>query len=409
MDCSTCLGTCDKSKVKELKDDELPLIVGGFLNITQKCNLACKYCFVIQQPMEMTYEVAKDAADFYAKNAEVTGDVPSINFFGGEPLLRWNDIIVPLTEYIRETYPRYNLSMTSNGVLLTRKKMEFMKKHNIGLLFSIDGDKETQDKNRPFHNGKGSFDSIKDIIPLVLEYYPGATFRATVDNDNVYDMVDNYKFAVKMGYNNVFMIPNIFAKWTKSEEEELKNQLHELADIYMDLLREGKVVEFSGFRDSFKDIKKINNTAINGNYRMSKSKVPAFGRCGLGGTKFGSIGASGNIYSCQELTESPTIGDKFCIGNIYDGVDDTKRWEIMKNFNPVDVHRSDGESCKDCLLDSICTGYCSINNYLANDNLNVMPSILCTYYQEALNQSIRIMNKMAEEKNEVFKRIFGGG
>ena len=32
-----------------------------------------------------------------------------------------------------------------------------MKENNIGLLFSIDGDKETQDFNRPFHSGKGRF------------------------------------------------------------------------------------------------------------------------------------------------------------------------------------------------------------------------------------------------------------
>lgn len=49
----------------------------------------------------MTYDTALDAAKFLIANAEEVNQTPSINFFGGEPMLMWDSIIVPLTNWIR--------------------------------------------------------------------------------------------------------------------------------------------------------------------------------------------------------------------------------------------------------------------------------------------------------------------
>ena len=78
---------------------ELPKITSAFLNLTNSCNLTCRYCFVEQKPEFMTLQTAKDAADFLAGNGQA-----SINFFGGEPMLMWDEIIVPLTLYVHEKY-----------------------------------------------------------------------------------------------------------------------------------------------------------------------------------------------------------------------------------------------------------------------------------------------------------------
>ena len=61
---------CNTKNNQIIAKRELPKIIGGFLNLTQRCNLKCKYCFVVQQPKEMTFQVAKDAADFFANNAK---------------------------------------------------------------------------------------------------------------------------------------------------------------------------------------------------------------------------------------------------------------------------------------------------------------------------------------------------
>lgn len=405
MNCNDCSSCNTKGNTK------LPEITGGFLNLTQRCNLKCKYCFVHQNPYDMSFEVARDSADFYVRNALGSSDRPYINFFGGEPLLRWDDIIVPLTNYIRQKYgDKFDLSMTSNGVLLDKEKLDFMKENKIGLLFSIDGDKKTQDLNRPFHNGKGSFDLLKEKIPMILEYYPNMTFRATVDHDNVYDMVDNYKFAIDQGYTNVFMIPNVFTKWNEEEKEELETQCSLIADIYMEQLRNGKHIRFNQFDDARNRIEKINEVKDDKNhYRSANINSPGFGRCGIGASKFASIGPTGNIFSCQEMVENESDGKEFCIGNIYTGVDEKARWKILDKFDLRNIIRDDGQTCSDCVMNKICDGGCSINNYFANGNLEIMPSILCLFYQLMIKEYLRIMKTMSEENNEFFLQIYNNG
>ena len=75
-----------------------PPITSVHLNLTHRCNLACRYCYVAQEPMDMPWEVARDSIDFLAKNATLSKRRPEICFFGGEPLLRWDDIIIPAVE-----------------------------------------------------------------------------------------------------------------------------------------------------------------------------------------------------------------------------------------------------------------------------------------------------------------------
>lgn len=355
---------------------KLPRICGGFLNVTQKCNLACKYCFVKQQPLEISYQVAKDAIDFYAKNAVKEAREPSVNFFGGEPMLRYKDIIKPLVEYIRKTYGDYDIGITTNGTLLNREVYEFFKKNNVGMLLSIDGNKETQDFNRPYHSGKGSFDDID--LDMHLEYYPDTTFRATLDNDTVSNMFDNFMFAVDKGFKAVTFIPNVFVKWTNAQIEVFKEQSYKIFDY----IKDNPNIKLNFIENGKEYLKKLKK--IDENYFRNKGQnLPACGTCGLGGGAFGSIGSSGDVYSCQEMCENPEFTE-FVIGNIYTGIDDNKRKELSCSFNTRNVKCESAEKCKSCELYRVCSGGCSINNFFKTGSLEIMPEIFCIYEQIGL-------------------------
>lgn len=392
--------TCDPGSGK------LKLITSVFLNLTQACNLRCKYCFVQQKPASITYEVAKDAVHFVAQNAQIQGDTPSINFFGGEPTLMWDSIIVPLTEYIRKTYDKFSLSMTSNGILLDEDKLKWMKENDFGLLFSLDGDKPTQDKNRPLQGGGSSFDILKEKIPMILKYFPNSTFRATLDHDNAVDMVHNFEFAIGQGYTNVFYIPNCFTEWDEEEITALKDGLALIADIEVERLRKGENILLNPLAETFPKIARINNGEKEDAFRDHAKKHPAFGRCGMGANRFASIGPTGILYSCQELVGNDDYGKEFIIGDIYRGPDEKKRWDIIKRFDPRNVISSSGKTCKDCKLNRICDGGCVANNFFATGDMNIMPEILCIWYQTLLEEAIRITNLMGAEKNEFFKRTY---
>lgn len=386
--------------------NSLPKITDAFLILTQTCNLKCKYCFVVQKPKNMTYKIALDSADFVARNAKEKGVKPSINYFGGEPLIKWDEIIVPLTLYIREKYgDNFGLSMTTNGVLLDLEKLEFMKKYNIGFMVSIDGDKCTQDLNRPLQNGDSSFDILEPRLPMFLEYNPTMTFRATVDNDNVSEYFNTHKFAIEHGYKNVYTIVNVFANWNEEERLELKKQIRLTADYYLELLENGTKVGFSPFGSMFQKIKQVEKATSNNNFRTQGEGLLGFGRCGLGASKFASVGTDGILYSCQEMCDNEEKGGFFQIGNIYDGEDNLKRMAIINEFNPKNVHSIEGMKCNTCPLNMICDGACTINNYFATGDLNTMPSIICYFYQCLYLEAERI-NKIAlkfEKMVKIFK------
>ena len=401
MDCNCA--SCG-NQVKNM----LPKISGIYFITTLACNLKCKYCYVHQNPTNMSLQIAKDAVDFVMDNTIAgEGRGPIFNFFGGEPMLRWDDLVVPTTKYIREKYGYVNLNMTTNGLLLDRDKLEFLKKHKIGILLSMDGDKTTQDINRPTKTGDSSFDILAPKLPMILEYYPRLTFRATTSNDTVQYFVQNHKFAVNQGFKHIFNIVDVFADYTQEQMDILEDQIRQLADYYMELIRQQTPVRFDPLCEFFGRIK-VNNENRRLNRRRGRfMNVLGHGKCGIGATAFATVGPTGDLYSCQNFVGNHEIEEKFKIGNIYSGTDDEKRRAIFLKFNPVNVKSTaDGIKCSDCELDYICNGGCIAYNYLKTGDIHIMPSIICHYYRCLYREAIRIMNVMADERNELFRNIF---
>lgn len=371
--------------------NSLPEITSVFLVLTQACNLKCKYCFVVQKPREMTYQIAKDAADYVARNAKLRGEVPCINFFGGEPLLKWKEIIVPLTDYIRETYGNaFELSMTTNGVLLDEPKLIYMRKNKIGFMVSIDGAQATQDKNRPCSGGGSSFEIIEPRIPMYLLYNPNMTFRATVDHDNAGDYLENHIFAYEKGYTNMFSIVNVFSQWSEDEKATLSKQIRLVADFYLEKLKSGKPFGIQPFEGMFRKIDLAEDAKRMETFRTAGEGLLAYGRCGLGASRFASVGTDGRLYSCQEMCDNDDQGLPFVIGDIYTGTDPKKRMDIINKFDTKKVKSTEDMDCGTCPFYLICDGACAINNYFSSGDLNIMPSILCFYYQCLYREAQRI-------------------
>ena len=124
-------------------------------------------------------------------------------------------------------------------------------------------------------------------------------------------------------------------------------------------------------------------------FREENQNLPACGTCGLGGTRYGSIGSTGNVYSCQEMTENDDCND-FIIGNIYDEISDNKRIEITSKFNVKNVKCEKKDRCEKCSLNRICKGGCTINNYFKNGKLDVASEPWCRY-QEILFKAYKNM------------------
>lgn len=379
---------------------DFPLISSVMLVVTHACNLRCRYCFVAKQPEHMSYKVAKDTADWLAKNAAASGLPPSINFFGGEPMLMWDEIIVPLTTYIRQEYGNdFQLSMTTNGTLLSDERIDFIEEHRIGLLLSIDGGRETQNYNRPYLSGQGSFDAVSPWIPRLLQIQPSLTFRMTSIPETCGNLFSDIMFAEHFGFKNFFVVPNVFETWDDQAKATILDQFDMYAEYYINCFRNGVLpITYSEMEDALRSINRINDAAKNSQFRISRS-CHACGKCGLGAGRFASVHPNGNIYSCQEITSNEGPDSLFYIGNLYDGVDDERRQRLCDLF---DAQAAQGPNCHQCLYNSICDGGCVANNYMITGSVSKLPVGYCWWKQSVLERAIRIAQTLGNERNALF-------
>ena len=378
---------------------ELPKITSAFLNLTNSCNLACRYCFVEQKPEFMSLQVAKDAVEFLIKNAEHQGVRPSIVFFGGEPMLCWKSIIYPIIEHIRrERNIPFGLSMTTNGTLLTEDIITYLHNNDVGIMLSIDGAEETQNYNRPFHGGAGSFESVAYKIPLLLKYNPGMTFRSTLMPESCGHIFENIMFAEQCGYSNFFLIPNVFQAWGAEARERAEREFRRYTAYFIESCRTGRVpIRCSPLEDGFKRILEINSFITKGGCKNCKT---AYGKCGLGAASFGSVDYCGNVYACQEMASCKGESDPFYIGSIYTGIQSDRRIPLINSFS---TEKLVGEDCDTCKMHGICDGGCVANNYLWSGNVNHVSPDYCWWMKLMLNEAAKIVEILGDEKNECFR------
>lgn len=145
--------------------------------VTDDCNLACKYCYQMHKgKKKMSFETAKKMVDLLLSGDKGVGDYINpqkspgliIDFIGGEPLLEI-ELIDQICSYtinrmIELNHPwltRTMFSICSNGVCYFEPEVQrVLQKWNQRLSFSVtvDGNKELHDSCRVFPDGRPSYD-----------------------------------------------------------------------------------------------------------------------------------------------------------------------------------------------------------------------------------------------------------
>ena len=113
------------------------------LVISRDCNLDCNYCFEgkkSKDKMQLIYinQIIEFIDSYLKENFIYTKDYVRIDFNGGEPLLNEN-FIFAFINHAKSINKTYNYSITTNGTLLSKKIISFIKENNINLQISLDG------------------------------------------------------------------------------------------------------------------------------------------------------------------------------------------------------------------------------------------------------------------------------
>lgn len=217
----------------------LPQLV---FEVTDACNLKCKYCaygefygdFDKREDKMLPVDKAIRLINYLNQywNSERNTSAKSfmyISFYGGEPLLNFNFIkeIVDFVE-TRLDCPRrkFLFSMTTNAVLL-RRYMDYLVEHDFHILVSLDGNKKN-DSYRVDHQGNSSFERVVRNVDLLREKYPdyfekNISFNSVFHNRSTVEEV--YRF-FKDRYSKIPTISELNNSGIRPEKVEEFNRTY---------------------------------------------------------------------------------------------------------------------------------------------------------------------------------------
>lgn len=285
------------------------------LGLTNRCNLQCNYCFVKQNNKDMSYETAEQSLH-WLKSLHSDDTPLNVGFFGGEPLIKYDDIIKPLVEKYNDDF---SFMLTTNGVLLDEDKVDFFLKYNIQPLLSFDGVAAVQKEQRA---GKGfdSYAAALNNIPYLLLRFPDTVMRMTLTKYSIPYLLDSIKLGVHLGFKHITFVVNEFEIWNENDEDALFKEFNKIGLYIFQQLKSGNnLININPIQEYFNYL-----------YLLEENKIPdndSILRCGLGTTTC-AITPEGDIIPCQEKTSSP----RAIIGNIYDGFNEKAHKEFLDDY-----------------------------------------------------------------------------
>ena len=377
--------------------------IDAIINITDECNLRCKYCFTHPNPTVMKLDTGIAAIQWLVSNYEKREDSQKhdihINFFGGEPTLRYEELIVPLMEWADRNITlskghKITWGMTTNGTFLTKERLRYLAaRKDFKILFSCDGAPKTQNLQRRTKDNKDSFPLINKNINDLLYYFPETTFRSTVTPESVNDLMDNYLYAKKRGFKNYFCMPNCRENWTLEQIQEYGFQLSNIGwIIYQDIINDRPILYYNDL------------ISFMVKYITKNKEFLSKEHCGFGCTSVG-ITTNGSITGCQERN-TLNENDLFFIGDIYEGIDKNKHLKLLSYLDSETLRKNEKLNCKNCPINYFCSGrICPSTCYDMTGNPIISNDIMCYWHILLYEVAKSICETAALENNQKFKNF----
>ncbi|MFA6860508.1 MAG: radical SAM protein [Clostridia bacterium] len=206
---------------------------------TLRCNFKCPYCFEkghsTAEENPHYFEILKQHCDKYFKHKKFV----KLSLFGGEPLIL-ADKMFDYLEYVLQDSKKndYKLltNITTNGSLLTEEIIEKLKRYNLtSLQITLDGNRESHNKTRIYHDGRPSFDILINNIKMLLDKTKDYDFEFILrinlinrEPDSLVDVLNCFEQQYRDRIN--VMIRPVYN--TKDYHEKNSNDKSELEQFY---------------------------------------------------------------------------------------------------------------------------------------------------------------------------------
>lgn len=335
---------------------------------TLNCNFSCWYCIQNHIPSKMSNDTVENIMkhiDFMIEKKKITS--LHLDWFGGEPLMHFKDIIYHISKYAIEKCSQYNIpftnSATTNGYFLTEK----VSKHLSELKFNhfqitLDGEKEFHDKVKFQKGCQSAFDHVLNNINTCLSANPRIKIFLRINythktlTKNIVDEVN--QIITIQNRSRIVITPK--KVWQEKADKSFMTNLTEILDLFL----------AAGYKVSL--------------FTPSSSFIP----CYTNKEFYNAINFNGNIVkctACNDLYENETQGKLISNGEIA-WEKDKKEQYLCKSY--------ENEKCTNCKKLPICMGVCPRDYILGHTN--------CKYDAEDITLEQSIINYIKYEyENEL--------
>lgn len=301
------------------------------VNPTTNCNFHCWYCYENHGKINKMRDEIQERVCLHIKQIMSKKDLEhfQLSFFGGEPLLYYSEVMLPIAKYAKDcatTYHKdYAMDITSNAYLFNSCRLE--KLRGLGLAscqITLDGNKEKHNKTRFPHKNIGSYSTIIHNIHSAVELGIEVVLRINYTQENLSDLELIFKDFDDLSTEKRKLITLSMNKvW-----QETNKNLDDSVNRFIDLAEEfGFTIPDAVLEDHVRNscyADKVNEAVIN---------------------------FDGKVYKCnaRDFTDERQEGMLDSDGNIIWNSLHSKRNEV----------RIQNKQCKQCSVFPICGGGCS--------------------------------------------------
>lgn len=368
------------------------------LHPSRNCNLNCKYCFRESEYLgneQLTFEVAKDSIDFFVDEYAPKASKYIVELSGsGEPLLQI-DLIKKIVDYCKtkcnEVCKKIEVMFCTNFTLLTPEIAEYI--DNETFIFpgtSIDGDKITNDSNRIYMNGKGTYDDIVHGLKMFKNKKLGLAVTVTPLNQDV-DLI----------YDHLYHLPNVdcvslrFIRNNDGSKYDFENFDEKYLLSRYEKLCENTIKNLENNNFDYL-VKLINGADILGNLIAQNlfKGINIVYKCDAGKNRI-TVNYKGDIFSCSVMMGN----NDFKIGNIYSGINcemQQKYWSVSKKIN---------KDCIRCKFRYMCGGECYTNSYLKYNDMQTNIDKNCRINIELNKISLAFIEYIRNNLSDIYDRF----
>lgn len=354
------------------------------LVLTHDCNLGCGYCYAgAKFNRKMPSEVASKGIDMAMRSG---AKEVQLSFFGGEPLLAWDELVRSTKEAKEKAKARgidLRLCVTTNGTLLTDERAAILGELDVYVGLSIDGTREAHEAGRPKMGGGSSFDDVLRGLDVLLRRGMPFETISVVSPANVRWLGDSVRFLLDCGVPRAGLNPCYEAYFSDDDLEAYGRGLADAADVMIEYYRAGRLISLPVFENKI--------------LAALKGGLAETDKCSLGVREI-SVAPSGNLYSCERLVaedEDP----KWVIGHVDRGLDIKGEGCARGPINP---------ECIDCGERWRCSSHCACANLAETGRTDMAGGTQCWHERETGVLADRIAETLWNERNEIFLAWFYG-